>query len=67
VLCETFFTCREHQNTLRKSKPFVLYAKELRTLGVFWVTQRSLRHAKKAFPFAKLGVLCETFFTCRER
>jgi hypothetical protein len=59
-LCETIFTCQERQNTLRKLKPLALYAEQLRTLGVFWVTQRPQRHAKKAFS------LCGTLRALRD-
>ena len=67
VLCETIVTCQEVQNKFRKLKLFALYAERLRTFGVFWVTQRSQRHAKKN------KTLCETLralrdlFTCQER
>jgi hypothetical protein len=37
-----------------KSKLFALYAEQLHAFKVLWVTQRSLRHAKKN------KTLCET-------
>jgi hypothetical protein len=60
VLCETIFTCKERQNTFRKLKLFALYAERLRALGVLWVTQRSLRHAKK------IETLCGTLRALRD-